>query len=121
MSLCVLTVAKTLVLATSSFSLSWTHSVEKVQWQEDWQLKHDTLQLVTARVKGSGAGMEPGANAKLVDGWWEWQPNLPAQTELILAASGATSSAWTLCPQGLSCINLAETASEPIKLWACDE
>ncbi|MEZ5450817.1 MAG: DUF1850 domain-containing protein [Thiolinea sp.] len=32
------------------------------------------LQLLQARVKGSGAGMEPGDDAVLKDGWWVWQP-----------------------------------------------
>jgi hypothetical protein len=32
------------------------------------------LELVQARVKGSGAGMEPPPEARLVDGWFQWQP-----------------------------------------------
>ncbi|MCB1637494.1 MAG: DUF1850 domain-containing protein, partial [Thiothrix sp.] len=60
MSLCVVTAGKTLTLAVSLFTLSWTHSVEKTGWQEDWQVSKAGLQLLQARVKGSGAGMEPG-------------------------------------------------------------
>lgn len=120
MSLCVLTAAKTVILATSAFSLSWTHSVEKITWQEDWQLQGQGLQLVMARVQGSGAGMEPGEGAKLLNGWWQWQPLLPNQAELVLAASGTTASGWRLCPFGLACLDLGATASEPVKLWVCD-
>jgi len=29
---------------------------------------------VQARVKGFGAGMEPPAGARLVDGWFQWRP-----------------------------------------------
>ncbi|MFX6230366.1 DUF1850 domain-containing protein, partial [Acinetobacter baumannii] len=25
-------------LAVAAFTLSWTHSVEKVEWQEDWRV-----------------------------------------------------------------------------------
>lgn len=120
MSLCVLSAAKTLMFAVSAFSLSWTHSVEKVTWQEDWQLQGQHLQIVNARVKGSGAGMEPGEHAQLINGWWQWKPSLPVQTELVLATSGMTVSAWSLCPQGLACVSLGEVAGKPIKLWVCD-
>lgn len=119
MSLCVGIVGKTLIFAATSFSLNWTHSVEKVAWQEDWQITETGLKLITARVKGSGAGMEPGEGAVLNKGWWEWQPNLVAQKELALAASGTTSSAWQLCTDTNECINLAEQASDAIKLWSC--
>ncbi|WP_020395954.1 DUF1850 domain-containing protein [Thiolinea disciformis] len=120
MSLCIVSAGKTLVLASTFFSLSWTHSVEKIEWQEDWHVENHSLRLINARVKGSGAGMEPGENAQLKNGWWEWQPQLPAQTELILAASGTTPSAWKLCPQQQACLDLAQHPSEPIKLWVCD-
>ena len=92
MSLCVVTGGKVLTLAVTAFTLSWTHSVEKTGWQEDWQLAGQGLQLREARVKGSGAGMDPGEDAVLKDGWWVWQPDLPVQTELRLAASGATGA-----------------------------
>jgi hypothetical protein len=46
-------------LALAAFTLVWTHSIEKVDWQEDWHVTPDGLELVQARVKGSGAGMEP--------------------------------------------------------------
>ena len=36
MSLCILAAGKVTVLAVSAFTLSWTHSVEKVRWEEDW-------------------------------------------------------------------------------------
>ncbi|MFZ1344360.1 DUF1850 domain-containing protein [Thiothrix eikelboomii] len=121
MSLCVAAAGKTILLVATSFNLSWTHSVEKVTWQEDWQVTAAGLSLLTARVKGSGAGMEPGEGAILRQGWWEWQPKLAPQQELVLAASGATSSGWRLCIEdGFAyCLDLAQEPTEAIKLWSC--
>ena len=62
MSLCVLTGTKVTTFAISFFTLVWTHSVEKVEWQEDWKIINSKLKIVEARVKGSGAGMEPDGN-----------------------------------------------------------
>ena len=45
-------VVKTLALA--AFTLAWTHSIEKIDWQEDWRVTPQGLELVQARVKGSG-------------------------------------------------------------------
>ncbi len=57
-------------LALFAFTLVWTHSIEKVDWQEDSRVTPAGLELVQARVKGSGAGMEPPPEARLVDGWF---------------------------------------------------
>ena len=72
MSLCILAAGKTTVLAVSAFTLSWTHSVEKTRWEEDWRVTPAGLEIVEARVKGSGAGMEPPEGAVLKDGWWTY-------------------------------------------------
>lgn len=120
MSLCLLTAGKVVTLAVSVFSLSWTHSVEKVGWEEEWLVTTAGLTLTKARVKGSGAGMEPGDNAVLKDGWWEWVPDLPPQPELKLAASGATGSGWQLCHEA-GCLELAEAAGEPVRVWRCGD
>ena len=82
-------------LALASFTLAWTHSVEKVEWQEDWRLEGERLILVETRMKGTGAGMEPAADATLQDGWYVSHPqrSLP---ELRLARSGGIAD-WRLC------------------------
>ncbi len=36
MSLCILAAGKTTVLAVASFTLAWTHSVERTRWIETW-------------------------------------------------------------------------------------
>lgn len=119
-ALCVATAAALLNLATSSFTLSWTHSVEKTEWQESWIIENNALVLKEARVKGSGAGMDPGEGAQLVDGWWVWQPALPPVPSLNLSASGATVSPWTLCVAD-ECIALGEEAGEAVQLRSCNE
>lgn len=118
MSLCVIAAGKTVTLAVGAFTLAWTHSVEKTEWRESWTVSPAGLELVEARVKGSGAGMDPGEGAKLRDGWWVWSPRLPAQGELHLAASGATVSPWRLCHSG-ACLDLGSAPGEPVTLKPC--
>ncbi len=98
MSICVASAWIAASLAGSAFTLSWTHSVERVEWREHWVVTSDRrLRLDRAQVRGSGAGMEPPDGAVLRDGWWIWQPTLPAQTALHLAVSGATVDGWRVC------------------------
>ncbi len=96
MSVCIAG-GKAIAVAAGLFTLSWTHSVEKIAWQETWAATKDGLVLKEARVKGSGAGMDPGDDARRQDGGWVWEPHVPPLPELVLAASGATVSGWTLC------------------------
>ncbi|MDF1607838.1 DUF1850 domain-containing protein [Hoeflea sp. YIM 152468] len=118
LALCVAAAGKTMVIATGIFSLSWTHSVEKTEWREDWRVRPEGLELTQARVKGSGAGMDPGEGAQLVDGWWLWTPKVPLVPELVLAASGATVSAWDLCHPG-GCTSLGADAGGPVRIKPC--
>jgi hypothetical protein len=106
-------------LAVAAFTLAWTHSVERVRWEEDWTVGPAGLSLVEARVQGSGAGMDPGPDARLEGGWWRWRPGLPPQPEVVLAASGATGGGWTLCAGG-TCRELGGAAGGPLRLYACD-
>lgn len=118
MSLCILTAGKTLVLAVSSFTLTWTHSVEKVEWRESYTVAGSHLLLKQAAVQGSGAGMEPGAEAVLRDGWWVWEPKLSPLPSLVLAASGTTPGGWRLCHAG-GCITLGAEAGRAVTLKPC--
>lgn len=127
MSACLLAGAVALALSGEGFVLEWTHSVEKTVWHEDWVIREDALALIGAAVKGSGAGMEPGADAVLEDGWLVWTPDLPPQPELTLAASGATAGGWRLCEPGeargasRACIELGDEAGQPITLKPCPD
>ncbi|TPN34633.1 DUF1850 domain-containing protein [Mesorhizobium sp. B2-3-3] len=118
MSLCILAAGKTVALAAAAFTLSWTHSVERTRWEEDWKVTPSGLQVVEARIEGSGAGMEPPEGAVLRGGWWVYAPRIGTQRRVVLAASGATGDGWTLCtPQG--CRELGKTAGGAIVLEAC--
>ena len=118
MSLCILAAGQTTVLAVSAFTLSWTHSVEKTRWQEEWQVTPAGLEIVEARVKGSGAGMDPPEGAVLKDGWWTYVPKIGARPVVRLAASGATGAGWMLCADR-TCLELGAEAGDPVELSAC--
>jgi hypothetical protein len=117
--ICLLTAGKVTVLAGSAFTLSWTHSVERTRWEEDWRVTPGGLQIVEARVKGSGAGMEPPVDAVLKDGWWAYAPKLPARDRIMLAASGATPSGWMLCTAA-DCRELGAAAGDAIEISVCE-
>jgi hypothetical protein len=87
MSVCFIAGAIVKTLQVSAFTLVWTHSVQKTDWQEDWRASPDGLLLTEARVKGSGAGIDPPAEARLVDGWWRWRPQAVTRSEVILSQS----------------------------------
>lgn len=96
MPICLLAAAKSAVVAAEIVTVVWTHSVEKVEWRETWAAVPGGLVVVEARVKGSGAGMEPGEGARLVDGWWVWRPAAPPVPAVTLARSAAVAD-WRLC------------------------
>ena len=112
LSLCLASAGLVKALSIASFTLAWTHSVEKVDWQEDWRVMPNGLELVQARVKGSGAGMEPPPEARLVDGWFQWQPEGGPKPQLVLANSGAAGE-WRLCANG-DCRTLSDIFGHPI-------
>ncbi len=97
---CLLAGGTSAKVAAGLLTLAWTHSVEKIEWQEVWRATPAGLEIVEARVRGSGAGMEPGEDARLVDGRWVWRPRRPAVAELWLARSGATAD-WRICVDGV--------------------
>lgn len=116
MSACLL--AGGLALAVSGgFTLGWTHSVERIAWHEAWHVSNDRLHLDEARIRGSGAGMEPGDGAVLRDGWWVWQPDV-AVPSLTLAASGATGGGWRLCSD-VGCREIGARPGQPVVLKPC--
>lgn len=106
-----------------SFTLAWTHSVEKTAWEEDWRILADgRLAIAAARIRGSGAGMEPPADAVLADGAWHYRPHVGPQAVLRLTRSHFTDD-YRLCWQG-QCVALDRLL--PIKgegdvtmAWGC--
>ena len=112
MSLCLASAGVVKSLALAAFTLAWTHSVEKIEWQEDWRVSRDGLELAQARVKGSGAGMEPPPEARLIDGWFRWTPVRPPLPEIVLGNSGVAGE-WRLCANG-HCRTVSEILGAPV-------
>ena len=111
-SLCLASAGVVKMLSIAAFTLAWTHSIEKIDWQEDWRVTPQGLELVQARVKGSGAGMEPPPEARLVNGSFQWQPKRAPLPEVALGNSGAAGE-WRLCHDG-SCRTLSDIFGHPV-------
>jgi hypothetical protein len=112
LSLCLASAGIVKALSIATFTLVWTHSIEKVDWQEDWRVTPQALLLTQARVKGSGAGMEPPPGARLINGWYQWRPDLAAMPQVVLGNSGAAGE-WRLCHDG-NCRTLSDIFGHPI-------
>lgn len=122
MSLCLAAGAISAVLAIDAFTLSWIHSIEKVRWEEDWRIVGNELVIAEARIRGTGAGMEPPAGAVLKNGIWHYRPQLPPQAVLRLSHS-PHAGGYTLCTSTV-CAPLADRLpgidnSAVIELSAC--
>lgn len=98
-ALCLSAGALQVQLAATSFTLRWQHSIEKVEWAEDYEVAGAWLHLSQARIQGSGAGMEPPEGARLVDGQWRYRLADPWRRELVLARSGFVPD-YELCIAG---------------------
>lgn len=105
-------------IATQRFTLAWTHSIEKQRWEEDYAVLPPTepgaaprLLALAARIKGSGAGMEPPADARLQGGWYHYRPSHWPQTPLRLTRSEFTAD-FDFCPEG---------ACQPLHHWLASD
>jgi hypothetical protein len=108
-------------LMSATATLAWTHSVERIAWEEAWRATPEGVVLDEARVRGSGAGMDPPPEARFVDGAWTWRPNVPPQREVILRRSGATED-WRVCVDG-RCRPMAlhvPPDADPVILKVCE-
>ena len=88
------------------FTLAWTHSIEKVRWEEDYAIewsiespRRPVLKALMARVRGSAAGMEPPDDAVLRNGWYEYQPKTWSPQSLRLTRSVYTAD-YEWCTNG---------------------
>jgi len=99
------------MLPVTDFTLAWTHSVEKIRWEEDYRVVDHALVPVAARVQGSGAGMEPPAGALLRDGAWHYRPAGGPLPRLLVTVSPYTSD-YELCANG-HCAMLADAVAMP--------
>lgn len=124
MSLCLTAGAVSATLVIQAFTLAWMHSIEKIRWEEDWRIESGQLHLVAARVKGTGAGMEPPADAVLRAGAWHYRPAVGALERVNLAHSPYTQG-YEICLDS-GCAPLADFLpgigeSATIVVSACDE
>lgn len=124
MGLCLLSGGSVLkaFAGVTAFTLAWTHSVQKTEWEEDWRIADHRLTLVEARVQGTGAGMEPPPEARFDGRFWRWKPSTPPMAEVALRRSGATAD-WRLCING-RCESMEKTLPtnvDPVVLSACDD
>lgn len=125
MTLCVWAGAALLAtLPISDFTLAWTHSIEKIRWEEDWRISPAGLEIVEARIRGTGAGMEPPAGAELRDGIWHYHPAIGVQEFIELARSSEVPD-YEFCVSG-KCRTLSQAIpglgiATSAKLIACPE
>ena len=110
------------VLEVEAFTLAWTHSVEKLRWEEDWRVEDGRLVVAEARIKGSGAGMEPPHGARLEGGWWKYRPALPPQREVHLARSGVVADYEVCTAEGCRALGsllpgLADDVDVTLAAW----
>jgi len=84
-------------------TLAWTHSIEKVRWEEDYLVQASPdpavpprLVATKARVRGSAAGMEPPDDAVLKNGWYEYTPQIAEVAALRLTRSEFTAD-YEIC------------------------
>lgn len=120
--ICLVAGSKVAPLLAGAITLAWTHSVELIVWEEDWRAGPAGLELVEARVRGSGAGMEPPPQARLVNGTWVWKPALPPQREVVMRRSGATAD-WRICIAG-ECRPMeayVPAEADPVVMKVCSE
>ncbi|MGE0349940.1 DUF1850 domain-containing protein [Hydrogenophaga sp.] len=92
-------------VATERFTLAWTHSIEKVRWEEDYAVVRAPegrveLRALSARVRGSAAGMEPAPDAVLKDGWYSYTPPGLRQPAALRLSRSEFTADYELCTGG---------------------
>ncbi len=122
MPICVAAGGLVTALAMNSFTLAWTHSIEKIRWEEDYRIEGTQLRLTEARIRGSGAGMEPPEGSVFANGVWHYDPHLPPLKVLRLTHSIYTAG-YEICDAN-RCMPLADSApragnGDVIELSAC--
>ncbi|HEY9099511.1 MAG TPA: DUF1850 domain-containing protein [Thiobacillus sp.] len=111
------------VIPSDTVVLTWQHSVEKVGWTERYQREADHIRLTEATIKGTGAGMEPPADAVFDGTVWRYTPTLPSMKRFVLTRSTFTAD-YRVCWNG-TCRTLTEIVGplkqegEPIELFPC--
>lgn len=119
-ALCLAAGALQVSLPVQQFTLRWQHSIEKIAWDEDYEIAGSWLHISRARILGSGAGMEPPPDAWLLDGVWHYRLADPWRREVVLARSEFTPD-YQLCIAG-RCRPLTDwlpIAAGPVTMKPC--
>ncbi|WP_217125350.1 DUF1850 domain-containing protein [Hydrogenophilus thiooxidans] len=90
-------------------TLRWRHSIEKSWWEEAYTAEPGGVRLLAARVRGSGAGMEPPPEAHFEHGVWVYRPNRLLPKVVLTHSSFAAPYEW--CGEGSGCRALLPPAS----------
>lgn len=101
--------ADEVALPARNLTLAWTHSIERVRWEERYTvlapgdsgarcapLPNGALCPLQARVVGSGAGMEPAPHARWRAGGYEWAP-APTPLPALRLMHSAHAADYRLC------------------------
>lgn len=118
-ALCIAVGAQLVSLPLRRFTLQWQHTVEKVLWEEDYLVVDRWLLLERARIRGSGAGMEPPPGSVLVGDAWSYRPADRWRRSVELARSEYGED-YRLCIEG-RCRPLSAIVATPgpTTLTAC--
>jgi len=122
MQFCLLAAGALIHLHVATLTLAWTHSVEKIRWEEDYRATAAGIVVTQDRIQGTGAGMEPPPDAKFDGQWWRYTPKLPQQPQVILRRFGMTVGDWQVCIKG-ACrpmgSYLPDKKADPVTLKIC--
>jgi len=91
---------KPVFIPVQQFTLAWIHTIEKVRWEEDYAVANDgILKAIAARVRGSGAGMEPPPDAQLNNGWYVYKPYI-SKLEVLRLTRSSFAADYEFCSSG---------------------
>jgi len=99
-ALCIAVGARIVAVPAHAFTLEWLHTIEKVRWEEDYLVAGDWLLLTRARIRGSGAGMEPPPDAVREGSVWSYRPADRWRRSVQLARSEIGVD-YRLCIEGV--------------------
>jgi len=126
MELCLLAAGATVRLGTMALTLAWTHSIEKIRWEEDYRATPAGIVLTEDRVQGTGAGMEPPPGSRFDGHWWRYNPHVAPLPKVVLRRSGMTVGDWQVCIAGTpgpACKPmgdyLPDPKADPVTLTTC--
>ena len=110
-----------LLRVASPLTLSWQHSVEHFEIDEEWQADAAGLTLREVRIHGLGAGVDLPDDAQSFDCGWRFTPKLAAQGRVVLANS-RFGAGYRACWAG-QCAALADLVGgvdRPLVMTSCE-